>query len=123
MEIRPTAVPLSVRVQPIECGVFFAFHPLPRNVVGVFGRWARPRSFWHAIERRTWARPLCSREKGTSLEHCPAGCMTEEGCKMGFNLRRSRGQMAMDEILRGGGGGGDVDGNGAAANFEERRSR
>ena len=51
------------------------------------------------------------------------GCMTEEGCKMGFNLRRSRGQMAMDEILRGGGGGGDVDGNGAAANFEERRCR
>ena len=41
------------------------------------------------------------------------GCKTEEGCKMGFNLRRSRGQMAMDEILRGGGGGGDVDGNGA----------
>ena len=38
----------------------------------------------------------------------------------------------MDEILRGGGGGGDVDGNGAqpltlksgaAANFEERRCR
>ena len=52
-----------------------------------------------------------------------ATCKTEEGCKMGFNLRRSRGQMAMDEILRGGGGGGDVDGNGAAANFEERRSR
>ena len=113
-EIRRRTVPLRVRVLTIDCGVFFALHPLAQFVLGVLGRWASARSLGDVIKGRAWRRGW-AREKGISRRrsHCHSTLVRGMGCRMGLNLsRRCRSGG-------GGGGSGDVDGNGVV----ERRRR